>query len=62
MQTSGAQINKNVKFNPMSNQNITWNDVNWSKTRHYVRKLQHRIYKAKKDGNKKMMFPSKNLG
>jgi hypothetical protein len=32
---------------------ITWNDVNWTKTRNYVRKLQHRIYKAKKEGNQK---------
>lgn len=31
----------------MSNQNITWNGIDWVKTQTRVRKIQNRIYKAK---------------
>lgn len=51
MLTLGAQVKKYVTFNLMSNSNITWNDINWIQTQEYVRKLQHRIYKARLKGN-----------
>lgn len=39
---------------PMSNQNsITWDGIDWGKTQLRVRKIQHRIYKAKLSGNTK---------
>ena len=39
----------------MSNNNnsITWNEVDWGKTQETVRKVQYRIYKAARLGNKK---------
>lgn len=42
-------------LNPMSNNNnsITWNEVDWGKTQETVRKVQYRIYKAARLGNKK---------
>ena len=52
MLTLGAQVTIYVIFNPMSNNNnITWSGVDWTKTQHNVRKLQHRIYKARLKGN-----------
>lgn len=44
---------------PMSNaitielngKKVTWNDIDWAKVQHNVRRMQHRIYKAKLSGN-----------
>jgi len=36
-----------------SDNNITWNDINWGKTQSKVRKVQYRIYRARKSGNMK---------
>ncbi len=44
-------------LNPMSNKllNITWNDIDWSKTQTRVRKIQYRIYRARLEGNFKRL-------
>lgn len=34
-----------------NNKHITWNDINWVQTQTYVRKVQHRIYKARINGD-----------
>ena len=48
----GANEDNYVKFNLMSNnKNITWNDINWVQTQTNVRKIQHRIYKARINGD-----------
>jgi len=31
--------------------NVTWNDIDWTNVQKNVRRMQHRIYKAKLDGN-----------
>lgn len=35
----------------LNGSNVTWTDVNWTNVQHNVRRLQHRIYKAKLSGN-----------
>lgn len=37
----------------MSNTSITWNEIQWVKTQKIVRKVQYRIYKAARFGDKK---------
>lgn len=36
-----------------NNSKITWNDIDWGKTQKKVRKVQYRIYKAARSGNRK---------
>jgi RNA-directed DNA polymerase len=56
MQTSRAQILLvDEYFNTMSNTKITWNSINWTKTQNNVRKIQRRIYMAKKNGEIKKL-------
>lgn len=48
----GANEDNYVKLNLMSNnKTITWNDINWVQTQTNVRKVQHRIYKARINGD-----------
>nr|UCS09775.1 hypothetical protein [Oedocladium carolinianum] len=52
MLTLGAQVKIHVILNPMSNTSkITWNDIDWGKTQEFVRKVQHRIYRARLQGD-----------
>jgi RNA-directed DNA polymerase len=37
----------------VSNHDITWNDVNWKEIENRVRRIQLRIYRAKRNGDKK---------
>lgn len=55
MLTLGAASENRNDLNPMSNipTNITWNEIDWGKTQSKIRKVQYRIYKAARDGNKK---------
>jgi RNA-directed DNA polymerase len=39
----------------------TWNDIDWNKTQNSVRKIQHRIYKARLDGNLKRVYWLQNF-
>lgn len=53
MLTSRAASKDRSYPNPMSNYSITWSEIDWGKTQTTVRKVQYRIYKAARLGNKK---------
>ena len=63
MLTLGAQVKIEYIPNPMSDKKkiVTWNDINWSKTQISVRKVQHRIYKARLEGNFKRLHWLQNF-
>lgn len=45
------------KSNPMNNnkKHIMWNDINWNDTQNYIRRIQHRIYKAQQNDNQRLV-------
>lgn len=44
-----------------NSKNITWNNVDWKSTSNYVRRIQNRIYKAKRNGDKKRVHKLQNF-
>lgn len=53
MLTSGVAGENRFSLNPMCNKSIAWSDIDWGKTQKIVSKVQNRIYKAARLGNKK---------
>lgn len=53
MLTSEMASENRLTLNPMSDITITWNEIKWVKTQDKIRKVQNRIYKAARLGNKK---------
>lgn len=42
--------------NPMNNtKSIMWNDIDWTRTQNYIRRIQHRIYKARLNDNERLV-------
>lgn len=40
----------------IKNRDVTWTDINWTSVQQSVRRMQHRIYKAKLDGDTQKLY------
>nr|YP_010500111.1 hypothetical protein [Gormaniella terricola]UWV18288.1 hypothetical protein [Gormaniella terricola] len=48
-------MSNNLTIN-LFNKNVTWTNINWAKVQRDVRRMQHRIYKAKLNKNTKQLY------